>query len=172
MWCGADDVAAVQSGKMVIRGGRLVPAAPAHQVARVLTEGDEVAGFTVLDTPGHSPGHVSYWRDSDRVLVCGDVMWGYNPFLLKSGVREPYPFVSPDPEQQPRLGAPAGRARARARLLRTRPAAARSRRLRGARCDQSRRGEITTSSTLGAGNEAARRTVEPRLTDWSIKLRL
>ena len=99
LWCGADDVAAVQAGKMVIRGGRLIPAAPAHQVARPLTEGDEVAGFTVLDTPGHSPGHVSYWRGSDRVLVCGDVMWGYNPFLLKSGVREPYPFVSPDPER-------------------------------------------------------------------------
>jgi hydroxyacylglutathione hydrolase len=99
LWCGADDVAAVQAGKMVIRGGRLVPAAPAHQVARALTEGDEVAGFTVLDTPGHSPGHVSYWRQSDRVLICGDVMWGYNPFLLKSGVREPYPFLSPDPER-------------------------------------------------------------------------
>jgi len=52
----------------------------------------------VLDTPGHSPGHVSYWRESERVLVCGDVMWGYNPFLLRSGVREPYSFVSPDPE--------------------------------------------------------------------------
>jgi hypothetical protein len=74
-------------------------------VARALTEGDEVAGFTVLDTPGHSPGHVSYWRESDRVLVCGDVMWGYNPFLLKSGVREPYPFVSPDPHQNAPRGA-------------------------------------------------------------------
>jgi len=77
---------------------RSVPAAPAHKVARALTEGDEVAGFIVLDTPGHSPGHVSYWRESERVLVCGDVMWGYNPFLLRSGVREPYSFVSPDPE--------------------------------------------------------------------------
>jgi glyoxylase-like metal-dependent hydrolase (beta-lactamase superfamily II) len=26
-------------------------------------------------------------------------MWGYNRFLLKSGVREPYPFVSPDPHE-------------------------------------------------------------------------
>jgi glyoxylase-like metal-dependent hydrolase (beta-lactamase superfamily II) len=50
LWCGADDAAAVQASKMVIRGGRVVPAAPAHQVARALTEGDEVAGFTVLET--------------------------------------------------------------------------------------------------------------------------
>src|SRR5438270_142341 len=96
LWCGARDVEAVEAGKMVFRG-RMVPAAKAHPVTRALKEGDEVAGFQVLDTPGHSPGHVSYWRESDRVLVCGDVMWGINPFLNTSGVREPFPFVSPDP---------------------------------------------------------------------------
>jgi hydroxyacylglutathione hydrolase len=99
MWCGAGDAEAVQAGKMVVRGGRMVPAARAHPVARRLTEGDEVAGFTVLDTPGHSPGHIVYWRESDRVLICGDVMWGYNPFLLKPGIREPYLWASPDPVQ-------------------------------------------------------------------------
>ena len=96
LWCGAADVEAVEAGKMVVRGGRMVPAAKAHPVARALNEGDEVAGFQVLDTPGHSPGHVSYWRESDRVLVCGDVMWGYNPFLLIGGLMEPWPVVSPD----------------------------------------------------------------------------
>ena len=63
------------------------PAGP--PVARRLSEGDEVAGFTVLETPGHSPGHVSYWRESDRTLICGDVMWGWNPFLLRGPIREP-----------------------------------------------------------------------------------
>jgi glyoxylase-like metal-dependent hydrolase (beta-lactamase superfamily II) len=96
LWCGAEDVEAVQSGKMVGPGGRMVPAAKAHPVARALKEGDEVAGFEVLDTPGHSPGHVSYWRESDRVLVCGDVMWGYNPLILSGAIREPFPLVSPD----------------------------------------------------------------------------
>ena len=96
LWCGALDVEAVEAGKMVARG-RMVPAAHAVPVARALHEGDEVAGFTVLDTPGHSPGHVSYWREADRVLVCGDVMWGFNPFLLSGGIREPFPFASPDP---------------------------------------------------------------------------
>ncbi len=99
LWCGAKDVEAVEAGKMVARGGRMVPAAASHPVSRALSEGDEVAGFEVLDTPGHSPGHVSYWRQADRVLVCGDVMWGYNPFLFSGGIREPYPLVSPDPEQ-------------------------------------------------------------------------
>jgi glyoxylase-like metal-dependent hydrolase (beta-lactamase superfamily II) len=96
LWCGAADVEAVETGKMVMRGGRMVKCAKGHPVARALTEGDEVAGFTVLDTPGHSPGHVSYWRESDRVLVCGDVMWGYNPFILRGPIREPFPAVNPD----------------------------------------------------------------------------
>jgi hydroxyacylglutathione hydrolase len=97
MWCGAADVEAVETGKMEGPRGRMLPAAKAHPIARGLKEGDEVGGFTVLDTPGHSPGHVSYWRESDRVLVCGDVMWGYNPFLFSGGIREPFPVVSPDP---------------------------------------------------------------------------
>lgn len=97
MWCGADDAEAVEKGKMVSKGGRLVPGPRAHPIARQLREGDEVAGFTVLHTPGHSPGHVSYWRESDRTLICGDVMWGYNPFLMRGPIREPFGLLSPDP---------------------------------------------------------------------------
>lgn len=97
MWCGAADAEAVEAGKMVSKGGRLVPGPHAHPIARRLSEGDEVAGFTVLETPGHSPGHVSYWRESDRTLLCGDVMWGWNPFVLRGEIREPFGIVSPDP---------------------------------------------------------------------------
>lgn len=97
LWCGAADVEAVESGKAVGPGGRMVPAAKAHPVARALSEGDDVGGFRVLDTPGHSPGHVSYWREADRVLVCGDVMWGQNAFILRGDIREPYRILSPDP---------------------------------------------------------------------------
>jgi len=96
LWCSANDVEAVEAGKMVAPNGRMVPAARAHPVAKALREGDEVAGFQVLDTPGHSPGHVSYWRESDRVLVCGDVMWGYNPLLLMGQPMEPWSFINPD----------------------------------------------------------------------------
>lgn len=98
LWAGAKDVEAVETGKMVGPGDRMVPAARSHPVARALKEGDEVAGFKVLDTPGHAPGHVSFWRESDRVLLCGDVMWGYNPFIMAGSLMEPYPFVSPDHE--------------------------------------------------------------------------
>jgi glyoxylase-like metal-dependent hydrolase (beta-lactamase superfamily II) len=46
---------------------------PAYPVAWRLREGDEVAGFEVLHVPGHSAGHVAYWRESDRALIVGDV---------------------------------------------------------------------------------------------------
>lgn len=96
LWCGAADVAAVEAGKIVGLGGRMLPGPHGHPVARALREGDEIAGFTVLETPGHSPGHVSYWRESDRVLLCGDVMWGFNPLILRGPPREPPKLLSPD----------------------------------------------------------------------------
>ena len=47
---------------------------PGHKVDRALKEGDEVGGFKVLDVPGHSAGHVAFWRESDGVLILGDVL--------------------------------------------------------------------------------------------------
>lgn len=82
LWCGEGDLAAVESGRVTdeqpdVWINRLLDrvwAGPAHPVARVLREGDEVGGFTVLEVPGHSAGHVAYWRESDRVLVAGDIL--------------------------------------------------------------------------------------------------
>lgn len=102
-WAGESDVKAAEAGRMDMRlpllGMRRIPHAKGHPVARALREGDEVAGFKVLFTPGHSPGHVSYWRESDRVLICGDVMWGFNPFLMRGPIREPFPAFSVNPQQ-------------------------------------------------------------------------
>jgi hydroxyacylglutathione hydrolase len=39
----------------------------------------------VLDTPGHSPGHVSFWRESDGVLILGDVL---NAVNVTTGIRD------------------------------------------------------------------------------------
>jgi hydroxyacylglutathione hydrolase len=73
---------------------------PAHPVDRVLREGDDVAGFTVLDTPGHSAGHVSFWRASDRTLVLGDVLNNQHPLLgFPRGLREPLAMFTPDPDR-------------------------------------------------------------------------
>jgi glyoxylase-like metal-dependent hydrolase (beta-lactamase superfamily II) len=77
-------------------------AGPGHKVDQVLHQGDVVGGFTVIDTPGHSAGHVSYWRESDRVLICGDVINTMHPFTMKRGVREPLEVFTPDPAENRR----------------------------------------------------------------------
>ena len=70
---------------------------PPREVDRRLKEGDDVAGFTVLDTPGHSAGHVAYWRESDRTLVLGDVLFGCHPVTGIPGLHQPPDFFTPDP---------------------------------------------------------------------------
>ena len=76
---------------------------PGHPVDRKLVEGDEVGGFKVLQVPGHSAGHVAFWRESDRVLIAGDVLNTQNPLLtFPRGPRQPFDFFTPDPEENRR----------------------------------------------------------------------
>lgn len=73
-------------------------AGPAVPVARELREGDDIGGgFVVLETPGHSPGHVSYWREEDRTLVAGDVLFGRHPVHGRPGLFEPPERFTVDP---------------------------------------------------------------------------
>jgi len=82
LWTGEHDADAVQTGRPAApptRIGELLSRAtkpPGHPVARRLCEGDAVgAGFTVLDAPGHSPGHIALWREADRTLIAGDIFF-------------------------------------------------------------------------------------------------
>jgi hydroxyacylglutathione hydrolase len=75
---------------------------PGHPVDRRLAEGDEVAGFEVLHVPGHSAGHVAFWRESDRVLVAGDVFNSADPLTAIPGLREPKTWFTPDPAENRR----------------------------------------------------------------------
>ena len=70
---------------------------PGHPVERRLGEGDEVGGFEVLDVPGHSPGHVAFWRESDRTPILGDVLNGMNLMTAIPGLHEPPRAFTPDP---------------------------------------------------------------------------
>jgi hydroxyacylglutathione hydrolase len=106
LWCGVGDADAAENPVLIRERqpqkalNRLIWrswAGPGHPVARRLREGDEVAGFTVLDTPGHSAGHVVLWRESDRVLLAGDVLNGMNLLTSIPGLHEPPAIFTPDP---------------------------------------------------------------------------
>jgi glyoxylase-like metal-dependent hydrolase (beta-lactamase superfamily II) len=107
LWCGALDAPAVEDGRIRERMppqlinslvGQVFPGPP-HPVARRLHEGDMVGDFEVLDTPGHSAGHVSFWRESDRTLICGDVFTNIDTLTGLPGLHEPKSFFTPDPER-------------------------------------------------------------------------
>jgi hydroxyacylglutathione hydrolase len=106
LWCGQGDVPAMETPGAIKnpKAPRWLGSVqerfwtgPPHPVSRALGEGDEVAGFTVLETPGHSPGHVSYWRESDRTLIVGDVLGNMNFITGIPGLNTPPDMFTPDP---------------------------------------------------------------------------
>jgi glyoxylase-like metal-dependent hydrolase (beta-lactamase superfamily II) len=109
--CHADDVAAMESGELqpgphqdtlINKVIAKLWQGPPRKVDRVLGDGDEVAGFRVLHAPGHSPGEVIYFRESDGVAICGDVI---NTLDVRTGlpsVREPPAMFTTDVEQNRR----------------------------------------------------------------------
>jgi glyoxylase-like metal-dependent hydrolase (beta-lactamase superfamily II) len=110
-WVHTDDVEVAEKPELMLQRQPPKPlnklmykmfAGPAHPVDRALAEGDEVAGFQVLHTPGHAKGHISLWRESDRVLVAGDVLNTMHPFTMVRGLREPLETFTPDPAENRR----------------------------------------------------------------------
>ncbi|MBK9746586.1 MAG: MBL fold metallo-hydrolase [Anaerolineae bacterium] len=102
--CGESDAPAMESGDMrgqiprnlITQTQDIFWTGPAHPVERTLHEGDLVAGFTVIETPGHSPGHLAYWRESDRTLILGDVAANIDFLTLKTRLGEPPTIFTQD----------------------------------------------------------------------------
>lgn len=105
--CGERDVATMESGNtleavpphLVNRLQRRWWSGPGHPVDTVLREGDSVGSFEVLEVPGHSPGHIAFWREHDRVLLAGDVLFNRSPLLGRPGLHEPPRVFTLDPER-------------------------------------------------------------------------
>lgn len=99
LWTGATDADDIEQGRPKLPPSRISRVLakskppPGHPVARRLREGDDIGhGFTVLDAPGHSLGHIALWREADRTLILGDVFFN---------IRKPGPppgFLTMDPE--------------------------------------------------------------------------
>lgn len=108
-WVGEGDADAAEEPRLILERQPDKPinkifwrmfAGPGQPVERKLREGDEVAGFRVLDVPGHSRGHIALWRESDRTLIAGDVFNTQHPLSgFPRGLRLPPSFFTPDPER-------------------------------------------------------------------------
>ncbi|HEY8810251.1 MAG TPA: MBL fold metallo-hydrolase [Solirubrobacterales bacterium] len=107
--CHEDDVDAMEGRRPVSATshpmakffGRLW-AGPPRKVDRVLHEGDEVAGFRVVHAPGHARGEVIFFRESDRVAICGDVIRNISYLTLRARLDEPPADLTPDPAENRR----------------------------------------------------------------------
>jgi glyoxylase-like metal-dependent hydrolase (beta-lactamase superfamily II)/predicted ester cyclase len=44
-------------------------------IAGTVSEGDDVAGFEVVHLPGHAPGQIGLWRESDRLALVSDCFY-------------------------------------------------------------------------------------------------
>jgi steroid delta-isomerase-like uncharacterized protein len=63
-------------------------------------EGDHVAGFRVVDLPGHAPGLIGLYRDSDGVALVSDCFYTLDPQTgIKGAPRVPHPAFNLDTEQ-------------------------------------------------------------------------
>jgi glyoxylase-like metal-dependent hydrolase (beta-lactamase superfamily II)/predicted ester cyclase len=50
------------------------------KIEGTISEGDEVAGFRVIDLPGHAPGLIGLWRESDRLALVSDCFYTLDMF--------------------------------------------------------------------------------------------
>lgn len=70
------------------------------EVAGTVTEGDEVAGFRVIELPGHAPGQIGLFRDSDRVALATDCFYVLDAQTgIKRPAQVPHPAFNVDTEQ-------------------------------------------------------------------------
>lgn len=94
-------------GGLMARAAGLYPRKPVD-VARwlaLLSENAEVPfmpGWRAIPTPGHTPGHVSLWREADRTLIAGDAFIttrqesAYAVLTQKPEMHGPPQYYTPD----------------------------------------------------------------------------
>jgi steroid delta-isomerase-like uncharacterized protein len=62
------------------------------KVEGTVSEGDDVAGFKVVELPGHAPGLIGLWREDDRLALVSDTFYTLNPQTGQKGApRVPHP---------------------------------------------------------------------------------
>ena len=81
---------------------RLLPAwdGGGVKIAGTLSEGDDVAGFEVIELPGHAPGLIGLYREADGLALVSDCFYTLDPQTgRKGGPRIPHPAFDANVEQ-------------------------------------------------------------------------
>jgi glyoxylase-like metal-dependent hydrolase (beta-lactamase superfamily II)/predicted ester cyclase len=69
------------------------------EIEGTLSEGNEIAGFKVVHLPGHAPGLIGLWRESDRLALVSDTLYTLDPQTGRKGAaRVPHRAFNYDTE--------------------------------------------------------------------------
>jgi hydroxyacylglutathione hydrolase len=68
-------------------------------ISGTVKEGDEVAGFKVIDLPGHAPGQIGLWRESDRLALVSDCFYTLDIWGRDSDAHVPFDVYNFDTDQ-------------------------------------------------------------------------
>ena len=98
------------------------------QIDGTVSEGDRIAGFEVVEFPGHAHGLIGLWRESDRVALVSDVIYLIDSVKLGKPLPPgeasvPHPGLGLGPREGEAVGPQAGGSRPRRRRRRPRRAA-------------------------------------------------
>jgi len=69
------------------------------EIAETVSEGDRIAGFEVIALPGHAPGQIGLWRESDRLALVSDCFYTLDIWGRDSAPHVPFPVYNYDTEQ-------------------------------------------------------------------------
>lgn len=94
-------------GGLMARASGIFPRKPVNvsRWLRPLPEDGELPfmpGWRCIPTPGHTPGHVSFWREADRTLIAGDAFIttrqesAYVVLIQKPELHGPPQYFTPD----------------------------------------------------------------------------
>jgi glyoxylase-like metal-dependent hydrolase (beta-lactamase superfamily II) len=86
----------------LLRIGDRLWSGPSHPVSVVLRGGDTLGEWEVVHTPGHTPGHVTYFRRRDGLAIVGDLVRHASLQHGYGRVSEPPHVFSTDPMENRR----------------------------------------------------------------------
>lgn len=70
-----------------------------HKVDGTLVENGSIGNFRVIETPGHSSGHISLFRERDGVLIIGDSATNMNLLTTVTGLGLPPKIFTSDQQR-------------------------------------------------------------------------
>lgn len=109
LWCSVLEKPQAETGNatkeypfqnhLVTKFQRKFWAGEAQKVARTIKENDYLGQFCVIETPGHSSGHLSFFREKDGILIVGDVATNMNLLTTIEGLHLPPALFTKDKEE-------------------------------------------------------------------------